>query len=195
MSELKRIGVWDMKKLKKIIALSLLGISLVAFAGCNKTESPKDVVSEYFEDIKFNAENELVNNAIETENGEEEVFTKETEEALKDLVKKLEYTVGDEKIDGDKATVNVTVKGANLLELVTNTINDAMGATVGAIFSNKEMDDSEINNIVNKTLLENIKKSKVEERKGTVTLNKRDNKWKISTDDELTKLVLGNVSK
>ena len=70
-----------------------------------------------------------------------------------------------------------------------------MGATVGAIFSNKEMDDSEINNIVNKTLLENIKKSKVEERKGTVTLNKRDNKWKLSTDDELTKLVLGNVSK
>lgn len=184
-----------MKKLKKIIALSLLGISLVAFVGCNKTDSPKEVVAEYFEDVKFNAENELVNNAIETENGEEEVFTKETEEALKDLVKKLEYTVGDEKIDGDKATVNVTVKGANLLELVTNTINDAMGATVGAIFSNKEMDDSEINNIVNKTLLENIKKSKVEERKGTVTLNKRDNKWKLSTDDELTKLVLGNVSK
>ena len=195
MIKLNEIVVWDMKKLNKFIALSLLAISLVAFVGCNKTESPKEVVSEYFEDIKFNAENELVNNVIETENGEEEVFTKETEEALKDLVKKLEYTVGDEKIDGDKATVNVTVKGANLLELVTNTINDAMGATVGAIFSNKEMDDSEINNIVNKTLLENIKKAKVDERKGTVTLNKRDNKWKLSTDDELSKLVLGNVSK
>ena len=195
MIKLKEIGVWDMKKLKKFIALSLLAISLVAFVGCNKTESPKEVVSEYFEDIKFNAENELVNNAIETENGEEEVFTKETEEALKELVKKLEYTVGDEKIDGDKATVNVTVKGVNLLELVTNTMNDAMGATVGAIFSNKEMDDKEINNIVNKTLLENIKKAKVDERKGTVTLNKRDNKWKLSTDDELSKLVLGNVSK
>lgn len=195
MIKLNEIVVWDMKKLKKFIALSLLAISLVAFVGCNKTESPKEVVSEYFEDIKFNAENELVNNVIETENGEEEVFTKETEEALKDLVKKLEYTVGDEKIDGDKATVNVTVKGANLLELVTNTINDAMGATVGAIFSNKEMDDSEINNIVNKTLLENIKKAKVDERKGTVTLNKRDNKWKLSTDDELSKLVFGNVSK
>lgn len=195
MIKLKGTGVWDMKKLKKFIALSLLGISLVAFVGCNKTESPKEVVKEYFEDIKYDAENELVNNTIDTENGEEEVFSKETEEALKDLVKKLEYTVGDEKIDGDKATVNVTVKGCNLLELVTNTMNDAMGATVSAIFSNKEVDDSEINNIVNKTLLENIKKAKVDERKGTVTLNKRDNKWKISTDDELTKLVLGNVSK
>lgn len=33
----------------------------MAFVGCNKTESPKEVVSEYFEDIKFNDENELVN--------------------------------------------------------------------------------------------------------------------------------------
>ncbi|MGL4570793.1 MAG: hypothetical protein ACRCVJ_06990 [Clostridium sp.] len=187
-----------MKKFKKIVGSIMLGVLVFGLTGCG-TENPKSAVETYFKEIKAGDENKnnLVNEAINktSENIDEDSFSKETEEALSNLMKKTEYKINDEKIDGDIATVNVTVNGANLFKIITDTINQSMGKAVESMFSGKEMNDEELKKSLDSYLLENINKSKLEERTGNVTLDKSDKEWKIKENDELSELVLGAFSK
>ncbi|MEG1480818.1 hypothetical protein [Clostridium sp.] len=187
-----------MKKFKKIVGSIMLGVLVFGLTGCG-TENPKSVVETYFKEIKAGDENknDLVNEVINktSDNIDEDSFSKETEEALSNLMKKTEYKINDEKIDGYIATVNVTVNGANIFKIITDTINQSMGKAVESMFSGKEMSDEELKKALDSCLLENINSAKLEERTGNVTLDKSDKEWKIKENDELSELVLGAFSK
>ena len=91
-----------------------------------------------------------------------------------------------EKIDNDKATVEVEVSGFNFANIILEIIQE----NIENAFSGVQISEDDISN----SILEKVKTGKVETRTGTITLSKVDKEWKINTDDEsFMGLIFGKV--
>ena len=179
------------KKLALLIVATLsLGMMLV---GC-KSESPTDVVNEYFEQIK-KGDNEQAAEFIESTMSQtkeetsaqaEEETDKVMEEALKIYLSKIDAKVLSEKIDGDNATVEVELNAPNF----SNMMMEVIGESLSAAFSGEEMDED----YMSQSLLEKVKSSENEPRTGKISLTKGDKQWKIKSDDVMLGLILGEYN-
>lgn len=177
-----------MKNLKKLTAVVLIGILALGLVACG-TKTPTDVVNEYFSEIKKgdNSElNDLIEDKVKTGDAKEDKeVSKDTEKAMTNVIKQIDGKATSEKIDGDNATVNVTVKGPNISQMMLKFISQAMQAA----FSGKQVTDAEME----KMLQESFKNPPTDERTGEIHLTKKDNEWKIQTDDGLMNVVLGKA--
>lgn len=169
-----------MKNKLKVFMVSLL--AMIALTGC-MLNSPSEVVNNYFDEIKKgeNAQvTEYLLDSIKTEenNGDKEEITvnPKVEEAMKIYISKLNVKVLSEKIDKDKATVDVEVSGFNFANIILDVIQENLANA----FSGVQITEDYISN----SILEKVKTGKVETRTGTITLSKVDKEWKINTDDE-----------
>ena len=90
-----------------------------------------------------------------------------------------------EKVSNDKATVKVKVNAPNYSNLLLEVMEDSITNTL----TGKEVSQAQ----VEKSLEEKIKSSKSETRTGEVNLVKKDNKWTIKSDDNITNLLLGEA--
>lgn len=191
--------------MKKTI-LSLLMIMLfipMIVTGC-KSETPTDVVNTYFSSIKKSDSKEaqkLIEDTISDEILNEETGTTSTkeentdtskkedseklDESLKMYLSKIDAKVLSEKVNEDKATVKVEIKAPNYSDLLL----DVMEESIADTFKGKEVKQSD----VEKNLEEKIKSSKAETRSGQINLTKKDNEWKIKSDEDITNLLLGEA--
>lgn len=188
-----------MKKFKRLGAILISAILLIGLVGCG-AQKPSAVVTEYFKEVKkgdAGKSNELINGSIE-ELGEEstafDTYSEEVSKLLSDSLKKLDFKINNETINGDKAVVNVTVKGDNISMAFADGIMKYFGLMLEAAFSNPNMTDEESNNIMNEAMIESFENIISDERTGDLTLNKVDKKWTLENDDELYRLVLGEAN-
>ena len=84
-----------------------------------------------------------------------------------------------------KASVKVEIKAPNYSNLLLAVMEESIADT----FNGKEVKQSD----VEKNLAEKIKNSKAETRSGQINLTKKDNEWKIKSDDDITNLLLGEA--
>ena len=82
-----------------ILAISLLTVMMT---GCSSEKSPTDVVKEKIESYKTNTESLLYGDDDSDDIG----LGEDVEKKIVDLTMGFEYTVDNEVIDGDKATVD-----------------------------------------------------------------------------------------
>ena len=169
--------------MKKIKIILMIVLSMAIVTGCG-AKSPTEVVNHYFSEMKKGENADLANyllENVELQNKEDnkdkdEESDPKMDEAMKIYLSKLDAKVLSEKIDGDKATVEVEVSGLNF----SNIILEIMEESVASIFSGSEMTEEDMSNSV----LEKVKSGKIDTRTGTITLSKVDKEWKINTDDE-----------
>lgn len=191
--------------MKKII-LNLLIIILcvpMLITGC-KSETPTDVVNTYFSSIKKSnskdaqkliestISEEILNNEVsdvstsdKASDKSNEKDNKELDESLKMYLSKIDGKVLSEKINNDKAVVKVEIKAPNYTDLLLEVMEESIADT----FNGKEVKESD----VEKNLEGKIKNSKVETRTGQINLTKKDNEWKIKSDEDITNLLLGET--
>lgn len=189
---------------KTILALLLIMLFIpMMVTGC-KSETPTDVVNTYFSSIKKSDSKEaqkLIEDTISDEILNEETGTTSTkeentdtskkedsqklDESLKMYLSKIEAKVLSEKVNEDKASVKVEIKAPNYSNLLLAVMEESIADT----FNGKEVKQSD----VEKNLEEKIKNSKAETRSGQINLTKKDNEWKIKSDDDITNLLLGEA--
>ena len=169
-----------MKNKLKVFMVSLL--AMITLTGCG-TKSPSEVVNNYFDEIKKGENAQVteylldnINREENNEDKEENKVNPKVEEAMKIYISKLDAKVLSEKIDNDKATVEVEVSGFNFANIILEIIQE----NIENAFSGVEISEDDISN----SILEKVKTGKVETRTGTITLSKVDKEWKINTDDE-----------
>lgn len=179
-----------MKKLKMILMIVL---SMVVVTGCG-SKSPTEVVDYYFSEIKKGENSDITKYLLESTDSESEKTEGEEaneldpkmEEAMNIYLSKLNAKVLSEKIDGDKATVEVEVTGLSFTDIMLEVLQESLANA----FSGTEMTDEQMSNSV----LEKVKSGKEETRTGNITLSKVDKEWKIDTEDEsFIGLMLGKV--
>ena len=176
---------------KKIWILTTLVLSVpMLMMGCS-TESPTDVVNNYFtevKDVKSDESGDLIESTISLtkEHAQDDSDDSKTEDLTKSLemfISKVDAKVLSEKVDGEKATVKVKVTGPNYEDLLQAVIEDSLTDA----FDGKEINSEYLGS----NLLKKVKESKSETRTGKINLVKSDGAWKIKSEDDVMNLVLG----
>lgn len=183
-----------MRKIKKLLATLLVGISALGLVACG-TEGPADVVNEYFTNIKkgnYEEANELFEETLEENinDSNNQEFSEEVEKLLMDTLKKIDYKINDEAIDGDTAIINVTVKGPNITNVLLVSMGEAIGKIFSLAFTNPEISEEDTFTIMEELLAENLAKVEIDERTADISLMKTEDGW-IMNEDNLGALVLG----
>ena len=105
--------------MKKHLALLLcLSMLVCLFAACGST-SPKSVLAKELDALKSGKYEEAGMLGDET-------FTEEDNAMLSAMFGKLSYTLGKETVDGDKATVEVTVEMVDMSAVFANYLTEAL---------------------------------------------------------------------
>lgn len=189
---------------KTVLALLMIMLFIpMMLTGC-KSETPTDVVNTYFSSIKKSDSKEaqkLIEDTISDEILNEETGTTSTkeenadtskkedsqklDESLKMYLSKIDAKVLSEKVNEDIATVKVEIKAPNYSNLLLAVMEESIADT----FNGKEVKQSD----VEKNLEDKIKSSKAETRSGQINLTKKDNEWKIKSDEDITNLLLGEA--
>lgn len=191
-----------MKKTVLTLFMTMLFIPMM-MTGC-KSETPTDVVNTYFSSIKksdskeaqklikdtiadeiLNEETGSISTKDETSDKSAKSEDEKLDESLKMYLSKINAKVLSEKVNEDKATVEVEIKAPNYSNLLLEVMEESITAT----FSGKEVKQSD----VEKSLEEKIKNSKAETRSGKINLTKKDNEWNIRPDADIANLLLGEA--
>ena len=176
---------------KKIAILMSLMLSAILLVGCGgKTKSPTDYVNDYFKEVKSGTESKIAQQMISSQLSGEDM-PKEAVDAIIDMLGKLEVTPKDEKIDGDKATVNVAIKGVSFKTVLSTYLVNVMGQAM----SMSNLSEEEVEKKVMELLIKTIKETPAEERTGVSNLTKSGDEWKVVEDNSLQEAVFGFTEK
>lgn len=179
----------DMKKIFLLMTLMLLSISLI---GC-AMDKPENAVDRFFTAAKtFDSEKMnaalMVNDSSINEaasslvDGSYYKFQIHFLDYLKSNASKVEYTVKETTVDGDKAVVTVDVRYIDASSMVRGTIGDVFRELLANAFSGVELTEEQTGKMFTDALASHISSDEQATVEKTLTINcvKSDNKWYVS---------------
>ena len=164
---------------KKLLVLAVTIMAMFALIGCGAT-APKDVAKKYFEDVSSQTNSSFSKEAMKKQLGGNSSTANIPDSCLDAMINcigKMEVTVTDEKVDGEKATVNLKVKGVNLNTLV----NEAVTEVKSSLSADSSQD--EIYNKYFELVEKKLKEASLEERDAKINLTKSNDEWKVNESD------------
>jgi len=170
--------------MKKILMIVLTIFMLV---GCDMVmNNPTKRVENFLN--KYQVLDEEVLRQLDTTLNNEEGLTNKQREDYKEVMKKqykdLTYTIKDEEVNGNTATVKVEIKVYDF--------NKAMLDSDQYLIENPDIFNDEDGNLSNELFM-NYKIEQMKTTKDTVkytlefTLTKKDDKWQLNNVDEITR--------
>lgn len=185
-----------MKKRKAVHILFILAI-ITMFMGCsNKAEN---VVNDYFKkvqngEVKFE---DLIEQPMEDkviDKIESDKFSKQYIDKMysefDNNIKNVKYKINSHSINGDEATVNVTVIGDNLSNNFKQLLTQTVKYVVQQAYLDNKMSQEEVNKYMS-NLISEIGQATSSERTSDITLEKVNGKWQVKNDSSLTELITG----
>ena len=184
-----------MRVLKKIsLLIAAIVTSTVLLQGCG-VKTPTDVVNDYFNKIRKGDMNvaEVFNSTEDSEKEQKDIdsLSEDTQNKVIDKLKEIKCNVNSEVIDGETATVNVTVKGMDFNLVLAKIMQEAFGFMMAQAFSGTEMTDEQSTTYIDGLLNKYIDEVTFSEKTGDISLIKENDEWKIQGDDSLLKLLIG----
>ena len=113
-------------------------------------------------------------------------------DALKaDIEKAKSSKLGEEKVDGETATVDLTITTYPLGEIFTNVLSELFSSNLEELGA---MTEEELTAYMDETLISNLDKAEKNfETDLTVTLKKQDGKWVVEESEEFTNALTGGM--
>lgn len=196
--------------MRKIFSIFLIFVLAASLSACGSAPTPKDIAEKYLAAIKAQdeegisalsegsySEDELMGTVDsvlgESEEGEEE---DEATKKFKEKVFDFDYTIGEERIDGENAEVDVTIKTYDFGTMMGQYLERAMSELMAAAFDGASQE--EIDAMGKKILEEELDKLTEKSYETTVPmkLKKVEGEWKvveIEGDSEFMNAMLGGL--
>ena len=196
--------------MRKIFSIFLIFVLAASLSACGSAPTPKDIAEKYLAAIKAQdeegisalsegsySEDELMGTVDsvlgESEEGEEE---DEATKKFKEKVIDFDYTIGEERIDGENAEVDVTIKTYDFGTMMGQYLERAMSELMAAAFDGASQE--EIDAMGKKILEEELDKLTEKSYETTVPmkLKKVEGEWKvveIEGDSEFMNAMLGGL--
>lgn len=188
------------KKISKVLVIIAISIGFTA-CGSNTPTSEVENVLKGLAEGKRNEVNDMVTKAINKSifGGEEELskevqggMTEDTQQYLNEIMKKMKFKINSEKIDGEKASVNVTVNGGNISKAFNGYLGDLLTlAYTSDVLSTTPPEEYFL--LVNSILYEKLKVIEFDERTLDINLLKKGQQWEIEKDAAFYELLLGTT--
>ncbi|QHI72924.1 DUF5105 domain-containing protein [Aminipila terrae] len=177
--------------MKKFLIIFLCLFIVLTTVGCGG-EKPEQAVKSMLDAVKA-ANQEAAEKYIDydklTDQEEDGSFASKNEEIYKLILKNLNYKILSSSEDGDKATVKAEITNIDMKPIMDKMFSDAIALAFSGL-SDEQLEqkfnknfEKLINNKDNKTITNTV----------TITLNKKDNHWKIDVSDELANAISGNL--
>ena len=167
--------------MKKFIVVLLALIMCFGMTACSKA-SPSDALKADLENAKSNPE--------ELAEGMDEGFGEEAGKAFVEKMLDFDYKLGEEKVDGDTATVQATITTYPFGEIFTQVLTDYISQAL----ADPNLSEDDINALMDSLMLEALKSAeKSYETTVDVTLKKGDDGWEVQEDDELANALTGGI--
>ncbi|WP_130862162.1 DUF4878 domain-containing protein [Bacilliculturomica massiliensis] len=191
--------------MKKLFAVLLAAAMCFALFACGSDPTPSDVVKSYLDAVKAQDQEAIAKvYAGEAKDalfdagdlGEEDEMSEAFDKSMGDKFAAFEYTVKDEKVDGDKATVNVTLKTYNFGEVFSAAIEEYMSQAIALLFS--DASEEEMDALMEKIFTEKLEAASLDyESDAAIDLTKTDEGWKIDKfgdDSDFLNAVSGGLA-
>lgn len=169
--------------MKKKATILLLALCLVFLAACGSS-SPTDALKADLENAKSSPDEIIKGLGADG-------FGEDATKALIDKVLEFDYEFGEEKIDGDTATVETTITTYPFGEIFTNIITKMLGEDLDKI---GKMNETEAAAYLDEQLTSSLNDAKKDYSKTiTVTLKKESGKWVVQEDDAFSNALTGGM--
>lgn len=194
----------------KKIAIALVTAMVLAMGcllvGCSE-ESPSDVTKTYLDALKSQDSDAYskvyadgdANPLSQGFAGVDSSKLTDDQKAIPEMTEKMldfDYTIGEEQVDGDKATVKVTIKTYKLGDAFSKSVEDYLSKAVKKALSGK-VDEDEMSDLMMECFSDQLGKLKDKDYEKTTTFNltNGDDGWTIDelTDDQIDVLTGGLV--
>ncbi len=175
--------------MKKTITLFLAFVLCFAFVSCGST-SPTDVTDSFLKAVKAQDAEEMAkvyagdDFKLLDHDDENEEMADALEKSIMTKFFDFEYKIANEKIDGDKAKVDVTFKTYKMGSAFTAFIGEYFSQALGLAFSGAS--DEQAEELAETLFTEQLDKLTKKDYTKTVSLSleKVDGQWKVSELDE-----------
>lgn len=175
--------------MKKIVTLILAFVICFAFVSCG-SPSPTDVTDSFLKAVKAQDAEEMAkvyagdDFKVLDDDGEDKEVLGALEKSIMTKFFDFEYKIANEKIDGDKAKVDVTFKTYKMGNAFTAFIGEYFSQALGLAFSGAS--DKQVEELAETLFTEQLDKLTKKDYTKTVSvsLEKVDDQWKISEFDE-----------
>ncbi len=166
----------------KKVSILLLALCLIFMTACG-TASPTDALKADLENAKSSPD-EIIGQLGE------DGFGEEATQALVDKVLEFDYQLGEEKIDGDKATVETTITTYPFGEIFTGIVADF----ITQAFANPDMTDDDSSALLDQLLMDALDKAdKTYSKTITIELSQEDGEWVVQESDEMSNALTGGM--
>ncbi|MPQ44003.1 hypothetical protein [Clostridium tarantellae] len=186
------------KIFSSMLLILVLFISLMGCGTIAKEKTPSDLVNDFLKAVSqknIDAREMCIGvnkeNSIGNRSEDEKIFFNE-------VFSKFQGEVTAEHLNESEAKVEVKVKGIDTGRVVDETVRVAYPMIMEAS-QTKERETGEgyssekIDRLMTESLMKLLKNQQVEERTGTISLVKNNDKWLVETNGELMRILVGNI--
>lgn len=183
---------------RAILTLTIVLSLLLAACSSTPSSAPRDTVRGFFDAMKT-GDLETAEKYVATENNDfkNELSMDEdglSDEILKNIFSHLAYDIKSEKTDGDQAFLDTAVTSLDLIQVITQVMEDVIPEALSSISFDEENGD-DIDAMVGQFLSDAISNPEaptiVTDVK--ISLERIDGQWLINPDDDLLSAMIGNV--
>ena len=169
--------------MKKKVTILLLAFCLVFLAACG-SPSPSDALKADLENAKSSPDE--IMDGLGSDG-----FGEEATQALIDKVLEFDYEIGEESIDGDTSTVELTITTYPLGDIFTTVLSELFSSDMEELAS---MTEDELMAWMDETLISQLDAAeKTYVTDVTVTLNQEDGQWVVQEDQEFSNALTGGM--
>ena len=169
--------------MKKKVSILLLALCLILVTVACSSPSPSDALKADLENAKSSPE-DIVGDIGDSG------FSDELNTALVNKMLEFEYEIGEEKVDGDTATVELTITTYPFGDMFTTVINDLMDKATNSELSADTDTDALVSEMLNEQM-DNAEKSYT--KTITVELAKEDNQWVVQESVDYGDAITGGL--
>lgn len=161
--------------MKKFLSLLLVAVMIFSLAACNSSK-PEKALDDMLKALKAGDLDKL--SELNGDKGSDEL-SDEDKALFKAIYGKMEYKVGKSEINGEKAKVALELKVVDLASVMEKFVSEAM----------KHMLESDWDYEAYIKELVNDKDAKTKSFDVTVPMEKKDGKWVVDEDGDLTEFI------
>ena len=190
----------------KIIFTVLLCFCLIASLCACGSPSPTDTADKFLSAVKsgdqktikkvYSGETFDALASFDSDDSTDDIFDKAMSEKISQKLLDFDYVLKNEKIKGDKATVDVEITTYELGSVMKEFMSEYITEAFGLIFSN--VSDEEMEAMANKIFMEKLDAATEKTYKDSTVINlkKVDGEWKVSEindDSNLMNVMCGGI--